>query len=96
MVKKKAAKRKRKKPVRAKRVAVQLEETGHELEEFIVHEEEEIAKALAVATKEVDEFLSHNTELKKLKKEVREKPLAYTALALTLGIAIGAMLRGRD
>ena len=95
MVKKKAAK-KRKKPTRAKTVAVQLEETGHELEEFIVHEEEELGKALAVATKEVDEFLSHNNELKKLKKEIREKPLAYTALALTLGVAIGAMISGRD
>ena len=94
MVRKKA--KTKKKPTRAKTVAVQPEETGRCIKEFIVHEEEELVKVIAAATKGMEEFLSENGELKKLKKEIREKPLAYTALALTMGIAIGALIKGRD
>ena len=94
MVKKKAKKRKR--PSKSKAVVKRLEKEEDEIGQFLIREEEELAKVLAATTKEVDEFLSENNELKKLKKEIREKPLAYTALALTLGIAIGGLLRGSD
>lgn len=89
MVKKKS----KKKTTRSKTL-VRKRETEDNVTKFIMHEEEEIGKMLAVATRELEDFLAHNDELKKLKAEVREKPLAYTALALTLGIAIGTLIKG--
>ena len=107
VVKKKTVKKRRKKTSAVKKGANTpvsvlgiktpiTKKTKNQIEEFAVHEEEEFAKALALATKEIDEFLNSNEELKKLKKEIREKPLAYTALALTVGLALGGLIRGRD
>jgi len=91
----KVAKKKTKKKTAARTKTVSRKrETEDNVTKFIMHEEEEVGKMLALATRELDDFLAHNAELKKLKAEVREKPLAYTALALTMGIAIGTLIKG--
>ncbi len=89
-----AKKKSKKKTTTRPKTVTRKRETEDDVTKFIMHEEEEVGKMLAVATRELDDFLAHNTELKKLKAEVREKPLAYTALALTMGIAIGTLIKG--
>ncbi len=91
MARKKPAKEKKKSRMTA--IVADLEKTDVVRE--LTAKEKEFAKKLGKATKEVDHILAANKEVQKLKKEIKEKPLLYTALALTAGIALGAILRGR-
>ena len=87
--------KKRKTENRAKEVSLQLEATEDDLQKFVKKEKKEFSKKMDEATREVDELLKNNAEVKKLKREIREKPLVYAALAFTAGIALGTILKGR-
>lgn len=74
-------------------IAASLEETP--VVKKLTAEEKEFAEKLKKITREADHILATNEEVQRLKKEIKEKPLTYAALAFTAGIALGALLKGR-
>ena|GEM_PF-2341755 len=96
MARKKQAKKKKKKKIKrddVKAIAASLEKSP--VVKKLTAEEKEFAEKLEKITKEADHILANNEEVQKLKKEIKDKPLAYAALAFTAGIALGALLKGR-
>ena len=97
----------KRKPVKRKKKKVRKDDVGAivaSLEENpkvkpvvkkLTAEEKEFAEKLEKVTKEVDHVLATNEEVQRLKKEIKEKPLTYAALAFTAGIALCALLKGR-
>lgn len=94
MAKKKSSKKKpRKKEKKLDDIASSLEKSpamGR-----LTAEEKEFAEKMENVTKKIDHVLSTNEEVQVLKKEIKEKPLTYAALAFTAGIALCALLKGR-
>jgi len=97
----------RKKPVKRKKKKAKKDEVGAIVASLgenpkvkpvvkkLTAEEKEFAEKLEKVTKEVDHVLATNEEVQRLKKEIKEKPLTYAALAFTAGIALCALLKGR-
>lgn len=63
------------------------------LKKEVSRREKRLSSELDRLTEDVDEMLSANPEIQELKKEIRQKPLLYTALAFTTGVAVGAILK---
>ena len=100
MARKKPVKKKKKKSVRkddVKAIVASLEGDPRvkPMVKKLTAEEKEFAEKLEKVTKEVDHVLATNEEVQRLKKEIKDKPLTYAALAFTAGIALGALLKGR-
>ncbi len=94
MAKKKPVKKKKKiRKDKVKAIVASLEETP--IVKKLTAEEKEFAEKLKKITREADHILANNEEVQKLKKEIKDKPLTYAALAFTAGIALGALLKGR-
>jgi DNA replication initiation complex subunit (GINS family) len=94
VAKKKPAKKKsKKKHGNVEAIVASLEKTP--VVKKLTAEEKEFAEKLEKLTQEVDHVLATNEEVQKLKKEIKDKPLTYAALAFTAGIALGALLKGR-
>ncbi|MBD3398604.1 hypothetical protein GF412_05170 [Candidatus Micrarchaeota archaeon] len=94
MAKKKGSKKKPKKKEK------KIEDIAHSLEKSpavckLSAEEKEFAERMEKVTKKIDHVLSANEEVQVLKKEIKEKPLTYAALAFTAGVALCALLKGR-
>ncbi len=98
MVKKRSAKKKKKiKKDDVTAIVASLEENPRvkPMVKKLTAKEKEFAEKLEKITKEADHILATNEEVQRLKKEIKEKPLTYAALAFTAGIALGALLKGR-
>ncbi|MBD3389469.1 hypothetical protein GF415_00755 [Candidatus Micrarchaeota archaeon] len=67
-----------------------------EVERKLHKRKQEFSQKLNKVTSEVDDMLESNREVQKLRRQIKEKPLVYAALAFALGMALGGMCRRKD
>ncbi len=82
----------KKKPKRKKGIlSVDFDKAG--LKRKVTQKKEKLSEEFDKFTGELNEQLEENKDVRKLKREIKQRPLVYVTLAFTLGIAIGTLMR---
>jgi NTP pyrophosphatase (non-canonical NTP hydrolase) len=82
-----------KKKAKRKKGLVSVDFDKASLKRSVSRKKEKLSRELGKFTGELSEHIDESEDIKKLKKEIKERPLLYVALAFTLGITLATLMR---